>query len=103
MPGTIVFASGNYRYIPAVFQYSGGVAAEEGYGIERARFVKPLPLAQAFDAVEAPRAPRLSAWSTRWTYAAQCAKCCFENRYQRPQTVLSRNSRTASAETSRWE
>lgn len=48
-----VFAPGNYRYIPAVFQYSGGVAAEPGYEIERARFFKPLPLTQAFAAVEA--------------------------------------------------
>ena len=31
------FAAGNYRFIKAVFQYSGGVAAEPGYEIERAR------------------------------------------------------------------
>ena len=24
------FAAGNYRFIPAVFQYSGGVAADPG-------------------------------------------------------------------------
>jgi hypothetical protein len=48
-----VFAPGGYRYIKAVFQYSGGVAAEPGYEIERARFMKPLPLAEAFAAVEA--------------------------------------------------
>ncbi|MCX7137788.1 MAG: hypothetical protein NTW47_14405 [Proteobacteria bacterium] len=48
-----VFAAGNYRYIKAVFQYSGGVAAEPGYEIERARFAKPLPLADAYAAVEA--------------------------------------------------
>src|SRR5215203_3471377 len=48
-----VFAAGNYRYIKAVFQYSGGVAAERGYEIERARFAKPLPLADAYAAVEA--------------------------------------------------
>ena len=48
-----VFAAGNYRYIKAVFQYSGGVAAEPGYEIERARFAKPLPLATAYAAVEA--------------------------------------------------
>jgi hypothetical protein len=47
-----IFAPGGYRYIPAVFQYSSGVAAEPGYLIERARFVEPLPLAQAFLAVE---------------------------------------------------
>jgi len=36
-----------------VFQYSGGVAAQPGFEIERARFLKPLPLAEAFAAVEA--------------------------------------------------
>jgi hypothetical protein len=46
------FAAGGYRYIPAVFQYSSGVAAEPGYLIERARFVEPMPLAQAFLVVE---------------------------------------------------
>src|SRR5687768_16015708 len=48
-----LFAAGGYRYIKAVFQYSGGVAAEPGYAVERARFRKPLPLADAFGAVEA--------------------------------------------------
>jgi hypothetical protein len=46
------FALGGYRFIPAVFQYSSGVAAQPGYALERARFAKPLPLAAAFDAVE---------------------------------------------------
>lgn len=50
---TAVFAEGGYRYIPAVFQYSGGVAAEPGYRIERARFLKPPSLDKGFDAVEA--------------------------------------------------
>jgi len=48
-----VFAPGGYRYIKAVFQYSGGVAAEAGYEIERARFATPLALGQAYAAVEA--------------------------------------------------
>ena len=48
-----VFAAGGYRYVKAVFQYSGGVAAEPGFEIERARFMQPLALAQAFAAVEA--------------------------------------------------
>jgi hypothetical protein len=48
-----VFTPGGYRYIRAVFQYSGGIAAEPGYEVERARFVQPLPLAAAFVAVEA--------------------------------------------------
>lgn len=48
-----VFEAGGYRYIKAVFQFSGGVAAQPGYEIERARFLQPLPLAEAFAAVEA--------------------------------------------------
>ena len=35
------------------FQYSGGVAAEPGFRIERARFARSLPLADGFDAIEA--------------------------------------------------
>jgi hypothetical protein len=42
------FAPGGYRYIPAVFQYSGGVAAEPGYEIIRVTFRRPLPLAEGF-------------------------------------------------------
>ena len=42
------FSAGNYRFIPAVFQYSGGVAANPGYEIERVRFDKWLPLAEGF-------------------------------------------------------
>ena len=48
-----VFEAGGYRYIRAVFQYSGGVAAQPGFEIERARFVKPPRLADAYAAVEA--------------------------------------------------
>ena len=53
MSTTAAFAPGGYRYIPAVFQYSSGVAAEPGFAIERARFARPLPLAEGFAAVEA--------------------------------------------------
>jgi hypothetical protein len=52
MSATNVFAAGGYRYIPAVFQYSGGVAAEPGFEIERARFFRPLPLEEAFSRIE---------------------------------------------------
>lgn len=48
-----VFTPGAYRYIPAVFQYSGGVAAEPGHQVERVVFAKPLPLAVGFQRVEA--------------------------------------------------
>ena len=49
---TTVFAAGGYRYIPAVFQYSGGVAAEPGFAIVRMRFQWPVPLAQGFARIE---------------------------------------------------
>src|SRR3954471_23148720 len=49
---TNVFAAGGYRYIPAVFQYSGGVAAEPGFAIVRVRFHRPVPLSQGFARVE---------------------------------------------------
>ena len=52
MSATNVFAAGGYRYIPAVFQYSGGVAAEPGFEIERVRFVRPVPLEEAFQRIE---------------------------------------------------
>jgi hypothetical protein len=42
------FAAGNYRFIPAVFQYSSGAAANPGYEIERVRFDNLLPLAEGF-------------------------------------------------------
>lgn len=48
-----VFGPGAYRYIPAVFQYSGGVAAEAGFQIERVVFHTPLPLAAGFRRAEA--------------------------------------------------
>jgi hypothetical protein len=42
------FAAGNYRFIPAVFQYSSGAAASPGFEIERVRFDRLLPLAEGF-------------------------------------------------------
>jgi len=45
---TAIFAPGGYRYIPGVFQYSGGVAAERGHEIVRVRFHRPVPLAAGF-------------------------------------------------------
>ncbi len=42
------FADGNYRFIPAVFQFSSGVAADPDHEIERVRFDKPVPLADGF-------------------------------------------------------
>ena len=48
---TAEFSAGNYRFIPAVFQFSSGAAASSGYEIERVRFDKWLPLAEGFAAV----------------------------------------------------
>jgi len=42
------FPAGNYRFIPAVFQYSSGAAADSGFEIERARFDRMPPLAEGF-------------------------------------------------------
>lgn len=44
--------SGNYRYIPGVFQYSAGVAADSGYEIVRVRLRGVVPLADGFRLVE---------------------------------------------------
>ena len=46
------FAAGNYRFIPGVFQYSGGAAAHDGYAIERVRFHEPVPLKEGFARIE---------------------------------------------------
>ena len=48
-----VFTPGGYRFIQGVFQYSGGVAAEPGFRIERVVLRKPLPLAAGFQRAEA--------------------------------------------------
>jgi hypothetical protein len=53
MANVVTFQPGGYRFIEHAFQYSGDVAAEPGFAIERARLARMLPLAQGFDAVEA--------------------------------------------------
>ena len=42
MAETAYFEPGGYRYVRGRFQYSGGVLAERGYIIERARFARPV-------------------------------------------------------------
>jgi hypothetical protein len=49
---TADFTPGGYRFIPAVFQYSGGVAALPGFEIRHIRFQRPVPLAQGFERIE---------------------------------------------------
>jgi hypothetical protein len=46
------FPAGNYRFIPGVFQYSGGAAAHDGYAIERVCFHAPVPLEEGFARIE---------------------------------------------------
>src|SRR5690606_18801575 len=58
MTETKVFAAGGYRYVRGPFQYSGGVAAEPGFAIERARFPRPVPIAEGFGMIEAHLAVR---------------------------------------------
>jgi hypothetical protein len=48
----IDFAAGGYRFIPAVFQYSGGVAALPAHHIDRVRFRTPIPLSKGFAEIE---------------------------------------------------
>lgn len=52
------FAPGGYRFIPAVFQYSGGAAAEPGFHVERVTFREPVPLKQGFERAAAIIAAR---------------------------------------------
>lgn len=48
---TQVFAPGGYRFIPGVFQYSAGAAAEPGFQVERVTFQRPIPLVRGFERV----------------------------------------------------
>src|SRR5438477_11370161 len=68
MNDVVIFRPGGYRYLKAGFQFSSGVAAEAGFGIERARFARPLPIAAGFAAVEA----RLTALGRPSTAFAAC-------------------------------
>ncbi|MFW5679386.1 MAG: hypothetical protein ACOCYE_11360 [Pseudomonadota bacterium] len=49
---TIAVPAGGFRYVPGVFQYSAGVAAEPGFRIVRVRFERPVPLADGFARIE---------------------------------------------------
>jgi hypothetical protein len=52
MDGAVDFPPGGYRFLPGVFQYSGGAAALPGHAIERVQFRTPVPLAQGFERIE---------------------------------------------------
>ena len=53
MSDTVVFAPGGYRYLPAVMQYSAGVAATRGFSIQRVQFLRAPPLDEGFEAAAA--------------------------------------------------
>ena len=53
MGGAIAYPAGGYRYLKGMFQYSAGVAAEPGFEIERARFLRPVSLDEGFRAIAA--------------------------------------------------
>jgi hypothetical protein len=53
MSDVLACPAGGYRYLRGAFQYSAGVAAESGFEIERARFARPIPLADGFRAIAA--------------------------------------------------
>lgn len=53
MSELIPFPNGGYAFLKGGFPYSQGVRALDGYAIERARFVRPLPVEQGFTAIEA--------------------------------------------------
>jgi hypothetical protein len=46
------FKDGGYRYLPSVFQYSAGVAAEPGFQLVQARFRSPPPIEEAYIRIE---------------------------------------------------
>ncbi len=53
MAETAEFGPGGYRYVRGPFQYSGGVAAQPGFAIERVRFARPRTMVEGFRDIEA--------------------------------------------------
>jgi len=62
MSTTIAVPEAGFRFVPGVYQYSAGVAAEPGFRLERIRFREPVPLAAGFARIaawlDAERRPR---------------------------------------------
>ena len=51
MSATVTVPEGGFRFVPGVYQYSAGVAAEPGFALERVRFAQPVPLMRGFAAI----------------------------------------------------
>jgi hypothetical protein len=47
----ISLADGGFAFLEGVFPYSQGVAARPGFAIERARFARPVPVAEGFERI----------------------------------------------------
>ncbi len=52
MTDSIAFEPGGYRYVPGPFQFSGGVAAQPGFTLERVRFASPVPILAGFERIK---------------------------------------------------
>jgi hypothetical protein len=48
---TVEAPNSGYRFMPGVSQYSGGIAALDGFAIERVRFANPVPLQAGFERI----------------------------------------------------
>ena len=53
MSALLAFSEGGFAFLEGVFPYSQGVVALPGYAIERARFAKPVPVAEGFRRITA--------------------------------------------------
>jgi hypothetical protein len=91
MPTLQPFPAGGYRFINHQFQYSGGVAAEPGFRIERARFARPVPLPKV-SMRSKPTSPASDAHRPR-SAPASCAP-----RRNSPTPALSRSIRIMSSD-----
>ena len=53
MSALVPFADGGFAFLEGVFPYSQGVVALPGFAIERARFARPVPVAEGFRRIAA--------------------------------------------------
>ncbi len=53
MSALVPFADGGFAFLEGVFPYSQGVVALPGFAIERARFARPVPMAEGFRRIAA--------------------------------------------------
>lgn len=53
MTTAIAVPEGGFRFVPGVYQYSAGVAAEPGFTLHRVRFAQPVPLMHGFALIAA--------------------------------------------------